>query len=286
MIHEAKLISALRRAGRVHGRLRLATDSDLAEHDVSFHVGRCWMTLPRTWSSVDVRQSIGMGGRQWGRFGAADHDLRIDVHADVVVAIEGDACRRCGGVLHDLRGVEVGHIFPAGNALTAATSAPSREVEGTQVPLEMSCAGLGVTRLCAVPSSAVHGTPDGVRWPTAVAPFDAFVGGARNDVMSKAGEILSRAGFDALVDDRSTECGESRRLAEYRLGLPATVWIAESEDVLVGSARGARTGRAGRDSNNSSPVWNEPSAPPDGAEVDCGANGSVHRCRCPSNLRR
>ena len=50
--------------------------------------------------------------------------------------------------------------------------------------------------------------------------------------MSKAGEILSRAGFDVLVDDRSTECGESRRLAD-RLGLPATVWIAESEDALV-----------------------------------------------------
>ena len=179
---------------------------------------------------IVIDESIGVGGRQWGRFGAADHDLRIDVHADVVVAIEGDACRRCGGVLHELRGVEVGHIFQLGTRYTAAFG-PFREVEGTQVPLEMSCAGLGVTRLAAV-IAAVHGTPDGVRWPTAVAPFDAFVGGARADVMSKAGEILSRAGFDVLVDDRSTECGESRRLAD-RLGLPATVWIAESEDALV-----------------------------------------------------
>ena len=234
MIHETKLSSALRRTGIALGTLRLATASDLAKHGA---VPR-WTVLAELPNDAIVVIDESIGGELMGSTSAADgisrvevsSYVRVDVCDDVVVAVEGDACRRCRGVLREVHGIEVGHIFQLGTQYTAAFG-PVLDVAGTPTPVEMSCAGLGVTRLAAV-IAAVHRTPDGIRWPTTVAPFDVLVGGEEVEAARTASDVLSTAGFDVLVDDRSADVDRSRSTAS-RLGLSVHVWTGDFGEVHV-----------------------------------------------------
>ena len=93
-------------------------------------------------------------------------------------------------------------------------------------------------------------TPDeiGLRWPSAVAPFDVHVviankdAGAREGATELAGE-LSRLGFEVLFDDRTSSPGVKFKDAEL-LGMPWIVVVGRGWADGVVELRNRFTGEA------------------------------------------
>jgi prolyl-tRNA synthetase len=76
--------------------------------------------------------------------------------------------------LQTARGIEIGHIFQLGTKYSKAMGATYTSESGEEVPLEMGCYGVGVSRLA---QAAVEQSYDknGIIWPVAIAPYHAIV---------------------------------------------------------------------------------------------------------------
>src|ERR1700745_1159244 len=89
----------------------------------------------------------------------------------------------------------------------------------------MGSHGLGVSRMVAS-TAQQHHAELGLRWPSAVAPFDVHLVIANKDAEARAGATtlaadLDRLGVDVLFDDRQASPGVKFKDAEL-LGVP---WI-------------------------------------------------------------
>ena len=123
------------------------------------------------------------------------------------------------------RGIEIGHVFQLGRKYTDAFSADVLGENGKPVRLTMGSYGIGVSRLVAVIAEQHHDEL-GLRWPSAVAPFDLHLVIANKDdeVRTAATELageLDMLGLDVLLDDRTSSPGVKFKDAEL-LGVP---WI-------------------------------------------------------------
>ena len=117
------------------------------------------------------------------------------------------------------------HIFQLGRKYTDAFSADVLGEDGKPVRLTMGSYGLGVSRLVAVIAEQHHDEL-GLRWPSAVAPFDVHLVIANKDPEAAAGAAalaaeLDRLGVEVLLDDRQASPGVKFKDAEL-LGVP---WI-------------------------------------------------------------
>ncbi|KAE8440406.1 hypothetical protein EG329_008160, partial [Mollisiaceae sp. DMI_Dod_QoI] len=134
----------------------------------------------------------------------------------------GDLCPRCpSGRLEVQRAIELGHTFHLGTRysgpLNANVAVPSRfydleppEVEEShritqnrQVPMEMGCHGIGVTRMIGAVAETLA-DDKGLNWPRVMAPFEVVV------IPSKGHEEAALAVYDAL---------NIRRLEDGDIGL-------------------------------------------------------------------
>lgn len=135
------------------------------------------------------------------------------------------------------RGIEVGHIFYFGDKYTKSMGATVMNAEGVEVPVEMGCYGIGVSRLVGAIIEASH-DDDGIIWPASVAPFDVGLinlkvgddacDGAVADIYEK----LGKAGVDVLADDTDGRAGGKFATMDL-IGLP---W-----QIIVGP-RGVKSG--------------------------------------------
>jgi prolyl-tRNA synthetase len=135
------------------------------------------------------------------------------------------------------RGIEVGHIFYFGTKYSKPMGATVMGPDGQEVPVEMGCYGIGVSRLVGALIEAFH-DEDGIIWPEPVAPFkvglinlrvgDAACDGAAERIATE----LERCGVEVLVDDRDENAGAKFATMDL-IGLP---W-----QVVVGP-RGVRQG--------------------------------------------
>jgi prolyl-tRNA synthetase len=94
---------------------------------------------------------------------------------DVRKAQAGDrAVHDAFQTLQTARGIEIGHIFQLGTKYSQAMGATYTSESGEEVPLEMGCYGVGVSRLA---QAAVEQSYDknGIIWPVAIAPYHAIV---------------------------------------------------------------------------------------------------------------
>ena len=153
--------------------------------------------------------------------------------AGFVEARHGDACTAPGcsckgaGRLRESRGIEVGHSFRLGTRYTEALGlrpAPGAPGQKPQEPLEMSCFGLGITRIVAAVVEADGGRDEhGIVWSDALAPFRAVVVPAPRVSPDQAAPAFrafaERLGVDgALLDDRFDGATTfSAKLQEARL---------------------------------------------------------------------
>ena len=138
---------------------------------------------------------------------------------------EGDPSPDGAGPLVMARGIEVGHIFQLGRKYTDAFTVDVLGEDGKPVRLIMGSYGLGVSRLVAVVAEQ-HSDELGLRWPSAVAPFDVHLVMANKDPEARSGADglaadLDSLGLEVLLDDRQASPGVKFKDAEL-LGVP---WI-------------------------------------------------------------
>ncbi len=130
---------------------------------------------------------------------------------------EGDSCSRCdGGKLKVEKAIELGHTFFLGtryseplNALVTLPKGhedyvPQDDVKGDiQVPMQMGCHGIGVSRLVAAVAETLA-DEKGLNWPSVIAPYEAVVVPARGmdeDAVTVYDELAT--GIEAVLDDRA-----------------------------------------------------------------------------------
>lgn len=123
------------------------------------------------------------------------------------------------------RGIEVGHIFYLGKKYsTAMQNVTVSDASGAQVPVEMGCYGIGISRLVGAIVESSHDEA-GIIWSESVAPFrvaliNLKMGDKNTDKLCEiAYERLSYAKIDVLYDDRDERAGT--KFADMDLiGLP------------------------------------------------------------------
>ena len=166
------------------------------------------------------------------RHAVAGRDFRIDVVADLVAVVTGDACPRCGGELRIDRGIEVGHVFQLGTKYSIALDALYTDDAGAQHPMVMGCYGIGVSRIVA---AVVEECSDdsGIAWPPGIAPYDVHLvvipgrGDGAAAVVDAAERIyreLQAAGVSVLMDDRDASPGVKFADADL-LGMPVQITV-------------------------------------------------------------
>ncbi len=155
----------------------------------------------------------------------AGRDFIADGTIEAAEVRDGDPSPDGAGPLVSARGIEVGHIFQLGRKYTNAFAADVLGEDGKPVRLTMGSYGLGVSRMVAVIAEQHHDEL-GLRWPSAVAPFDVHLVIANKDAEARTGATtlaadLDRLGVEVLLDDRQASPGVKFKDAEL-LGVP---WI-------------------------------------------------------------
>ncbi|MUL80395.1 MULTISPECIES: proline--tRNA ligase [unclassified Mycolicibacterium] len=155
----------------------------------------------------------------------AGRDFTPDGTIEAAEVRDGDPSPDGAGVLTSARGIEIGHIFQLGRKYADAFNADVLGEDGKPVRLTMGSYGIGVSRLVAVIAEQQHDEL-GLRWPSAVAPFDVHVVVANKDDAARTGATelvaaLDRLGHEVLFDDRKASPGVKFKDAEL-LGMP---WI-------------------------------------------------------------
>ncbi|MCV7335954.1 MULTISPECIES: proline--tRNA ligase [Mycolicibacterium] len=155
----------------------------------------------------------------------AGRDFTPDGTIEAAEVRDGDPSPDGAGVLTSARGIEIGHIFQLGRKYADAFTADVLGEDGKPVRLTMGSYGIGVSRMVAVIAEQQHDEL-GLRWPSAVAPFDVHVVVANKDDAARTGATelvaaLDRLGHEVLFDDRKASPGVKFKDAEL-LGMP---WI-------------------------------------------------------------
>jgi prolyl-tRNA synthetase len=163
----------------------------------------------------------------WGR------DFPEPIWADLRVAQAGDPSpRHPEGILQEVRGIEVGHIFQLGTKYSQAMGALFTDAEGNQHPIIMGCYGLGVSRCLAAVVEAHH-DEDGIRFPITVAPFEVILilvnpeDAAQRAAAEQLYESLQAHGIEVLYDDRDERSGVKFKDADL-IGIPIQVVVGRA----------------------------------------------------------
>jgi prolyl-tRNA synthetase len=152
---------------------------------------------------------------------------------DVREAQAGDrALHDPSQTLESARGIEIGHIFQLGTKYSKAMGATYTSESGEEVPLEMGCYGVGVSRLA---QAAVEQSYDknGIIWPVAIAPYQAIVviPNMSDDLQVKTAttlyEGLKAVGLETLLDDRNERAGVKFKDADL-VGIPYRIVTGRS----------------------------------------------------------
>jgi prolyl-tRNA synthetase len=162
------------------------------------------------------------GGRDWitGANEAGRHvrgantprDFRVDRWEDLVEIHPGDRCPNDGGELRVGRSIVVGHIYQLGTVYSEPLKATFADEDGIERPYVMGSYGVGISRILAAAAEQFHDDA-GLRWPKALAPFEAVVILANHDNPAAASQAeriygeLSSAGVRVLLDDREERAG-------------------------------------------------------------------------------
>src|SRR5688572_5721357 len=165
-------------------------------------------------------------GVNWGR------DLPEPEVADIRNVLAGDPSPDGKGTLELARGIEVGHVFQLRTAYSSKMGATVVNAEGKEVPVEMGCYGIGITRIVAAAIEQNH-DERGIIWPDPMAPFAVAIipmGYGRSEAVRAAADKLyaelEAGGIEAFLDDRDERPGVL--LADQELmGIPHRVVIGE-----------------------------------------------------------
>jgi prolyl-tRNA synthetase len=157
-------------------------------------------------------------------------DFKVDLLQDIAKAKAGDGCPNCGAKLASVRGIEVGHIFKLGTALSEKLGARFLDESGVSKPIVMGCYGIGVGRMLAAAIEQNH-DDKGIIWPLPIAPYQVHICGLFMDnprVIEAADGLykdLVDRGIEVLFDDRLESPGVKFNDADL-IGIPFRVTVS------------------------------------------------------------
>lgn len=151
---------------------------------------------------------------------------------------DGDKCPKCGAPLKIRRGIEIGHIFKAGQKFSENMNAMYRSEEETDEYMKLGCYEIGTERLTSTIIEQ-NFDADGIVWPLSVAPFEVEiipVNLKNDDVVNTAERIykeLKQNGIDVLIDDRDCRAGSKFKDSDL-IGIPVRITVGRDlKDGLV-----------------------------------------------------
>ena len=153
----------------------------------------------------------------WGDFGSAKVD---------------DYCGHCqSGHYHEVRGIEVGHIFKLGETYSKKMQAQILNEAGKNIHMQMGCYGIGVSRIMAAAIEQNH-DEKGILWPIALAPFRVIIilTSSKDETLATAAttlyEDLQAKGISCLLDDRPLSIGGKFKDADL-IGIPTQIVVGK-----------------------------------------------------------
>ncbi len=176
-------------------------------------------------------------------------DIHIDMYADIKKAAEGDMCPRCGGTLHSIRGIEVGHIFKQGTHYSELLQCKFLDENGKSRYMEAGAYGIGVTRTL---SALVEQNSDdaGIILPEEIAPYkvNIVIANIKSADQVEVAERLYNHFLDrkveVLLDDRADAIGAKLKDAEL-IGIPYIIvvgkYTSEGKAELINRLTGEKT---------------------------------------------
>jgi prolyl-tRNA synthetase len=161
-----------------------------------------------------------------------ERDIPLPQVADIRKVVTGDLSPDGKGKLQMTRGIEVGQIFQLGTKYSLSMNACVTDENGKQIPMEMGCYGIGVSRTVGAAIEQNH-DERGIIWPIAMAPFFVVIvpinfhrsERVREESLKLYNELLKN-GFEVLLDDRDERPGVMFSDMEL-IGIPHRVVIGE-----------------------------------------------------------
>ena len=151
--------------------------------------------------------------------------------ADLRMAVEGDACPRCGGKLGFTQGIEVGHVFKLGTRYSKKMNCVYLDEKSQLHPMVMGCYGIGVNRIVAA-AVENHHDDAGILWPKEIAPYQVeivTIDHKKMQIVETGHDLygkLTAAGLEVLWDDREAAPGVKFADADL-IGIPIRVTIGK-----------------------------------------------------------
>lgn len=159
-----------------------------------------------------------------------DRDIPTYEVADLRNVVEGDPSPDGHGKILLRKGIEVGQVFMLGTKYSEAMGATVTDKNGKNIPMEMGCYGIGVTRVVAA-AIEQHHDDKGIVWPDSMAPFTVGIialGIGKSEEVKNASEKLynelEALGVEVLYDDRDERAGVMFSDMEL-IGIPHVITI-------------------------------------------------------------
>ncbi|MGH9587210.1 MAG: proline--tRNA ligase, partial [Acidobacteriaceae bacterium] len=158
-------------------------------------------------------------------------DFTWTLAADIRDVAEGEACVNCGEPLKVAKAVEIGHIFKLGYKYSESMGARVLDENGKEVTPIMGSYGIGIERILTA-CIEQNNDANGFWLPPSIAPFDVVVTitNVADQNLLAAGtqiaELLDKAGFDVLLDDREERAGVKFKDADL-VGIPYRVNVGK-----------------------------------------------------------
>lgn len=163
----------------------------------------------------------------------------------IVEAHEKELCFHCEeGHLETSRAIEVGHTFYLGDkyskALDCSVEIPQEDGTLAKRNILMGCYGIGISRIIASVAE-INRDAYGLRWPSAIAPWQVTVVGANKESPGdELVELLANAGIDCRIDNRD-KLGLGRKVKDSNaVGIPLVVIVGKQYPKLEVEVRGLR----------------------------------------------
>jgi len=140
---------------------------------------------------------------------------------------QGSICIKCGGVMNEEKGVEVGNIFPLGTKYSKPLKLEYVDDKGNKNLVVMGSYGIGLGRLMATAVEVFH-DDRGIIWPESIAPFRVHL--ISLDLNSEAEKIyndLTKNGIEVLYDDRNDRSAGEKFADADLIGCPIRLVVSE-----------------------------------------------------------
>ncbi len=186
-------------------------------------------------SAIDLGSSYVVGANKEGfhmRGFVPSRDTKNSKVSDLRLSQKTDVAHDGATPIQFRKGIEAGQVFQLGDKYTKSMGASVLDKNGKKIFPLMGCYGIGVSRTLAA-TIEQHHDEDGIIWPVALAPFDAYFAilGKKDETFKLADEVygeLKKAGLDILLDDRKLSAGAMFKDSDL-LGLPVRILLGERD---------------------------------------------------------